>query len=925
MRRLFHIWARLKCLQWSDIIRLMCLCSTAFVMGFGMICVDIGTTSLLLKNQGFAGIGFNYLLGALCWAILAYQALILERRRGYGGAWIMFLLALAWGTATSVGMRYFPSGIQNLLFSCKYAIIFLTWICFWNLTARFMQISMGSLKFLGVFSFEFLGVLAGAILARHTPLEVVVPAITGVFAALVVLFKVLGWLLPVPAETFIKKTGGVQDISERVLLDVILLVSFCWAFTRFLVDVTLYDSILEQGQDVKEVLSTLYMWFAGIGLIVAIFVSQTRFLYTMPIGLMLVAIGAGLCGIGSVLGWGTFVIVGTLIFLISSHFYIRRYLSILPVPLAVGRGRRVKRLRWLVMVPGAFILAGSILLTLRMDYVALILMILMFVLFAMMLLSAHLYGRQLLKMCGLRFWRGGQFMLNYAPLKQMIYQGIDKKNPAEVIYFLTILEESRAVGYYNCLLKALRHPAITVRLFALKKINKLSLTKRARHVVKSVMEDDSCEEVRNQALAVLIRSELENRERRAWVEYKEYLTQKEWVMGACIGFLSGRGAWLSQVIEHVHTLAKSNQTKDQLKALLVMQCCPRQDWVQDVSNLLNTTDLSVMKAALSVAGKLANPSLLNRLITLLDEVRWRDHVLETLDGYGKIAFPAIEKMILNDFAPLDRRKVLIGFLGRLPSGEGKQILLRCLFSANRTLRPTIIETLMDAAIVWVHRDRKRVLARGMMQDVTCWHEMKMMKTALEVLNEVKQPSLKNMFEEAFVEEMNRTRMLILDQLDLYWDTPLMKQSIETLKGDDWNAFAGAVSCLQDILPTKLYREVRPVLMYPLENEAPEKMESMSVAHYLNKFILDPFEWTTPWFQALALYGWQKTGDSAGLTAVAEGLKSSNWVVLEAALSALSKLEKNKKKVQEMMLNVPTRYLLKQNLESFVEEKHAHHD
>ena len=378
MRRLFHIWARLKRLQWTDIVHLMCLCTTAFVMGFGMISIDIGTTSLLLKNQGIAGIGFNYLLGALFWAILAYQALILERRRGYGSAWVMLLLTLGWGLATGVGMRYFPLEIQNILFSSKYAIIFLTWICFWNLTARFIQISMGSLKFLGVFSFEFLGVLAGALLVRHTPLDVVMPTITWVLLGLAILFKILGWLMPIPAETFIKKTGGVQDISEQVLLDVILLLSFCWAFTRFLVDVTLYDNILEQGLDIKTTLSHLYMWFAGIGLVVALFVSQTRFLYTMPIGLTLVAVAAGLCGIGSVLGWGTFVFIGAIIFLISSHFYIRRYLSILPVPLAVGRGRRIKRLRWLLTAPGAFILAGAVLLTMRMDYVALILMILIY-------------------------------------------------------------------------------------------------------------------------------------------------------------------------------------------------------------------------------------------------------------------------------------------------------------------------------------------------------------------------------------------------------------------------------------------------------------------------------------------------------------------------------------------------------------------
>ena len=924
MRFLFHILVRLKRLKWEEITRLFFVCLTAFVVGMISVGVDISSVSLLLQNQGFSGIGFNYIMAGLVWALLGYEALLLERRRGYGSAWVMSWMALFWLGLVMFGLKYLPVETQNILFCSKYGLIFFVSVCFWTMAERFIRLSMTSLKFVGVFGFELVGAFVMAFWGRYLSLSTQLTYVGVLFIGLVVLLKILGYLHEVPAQTFIKKMGGVQDVSERRLLDVILLLSFCWTTTRLLVDAGLYETIDIKQMNISNVLSTLYMICSGVGFAVLMLLSQQRFLFTLPLGLTLICVGGGLTGFGVLWHLPFLVFGGVGLFWVCSHFYMQRYLSLLPVPLAFGHGIRIKRLRWLLMTPGAFILVGAMLLTIQTHVLAALLIGLSGALWLVVILSIHLYGRQLLKMCGLRFWRGGKFMLTYAPLKQMIRQGLDKKNPAEVIYFLTILADNKASGFETYLLKALHHPAISVRLFALKKLSKQSLNKKEKRVIRAVMLEDTCEEVRNHALALLILSDLESHERRAWQEYKEYLDQKEWVVGAAIGLLFSRGAWLNQVYDHVHSLAQSNKVSDQLKALMIMNYCPKPDWAKDVANLLNTSDLSVMKATLSVVGKLQSPALLPRLLTLLDEVRWQDHVLEALDGYGKTALPSIEKMILNELAPLERRKVLIGFLGRLPSGEGKQILLRCLFNATRMLRSTIIETLSDADIVWVHRDRKRILKKGILQDVNCWHEMHEMLANVEVLSEVKQQTLKRMFMEALNAEMTRTRLLILDQLNLYLDVGLMKQSVETLKSDDWNAYAGAISCLQDILPAKIYKKVRPVLKYPLENNPPEKMEVPLVSAYLNKFILNPPEWVTPWLQALALYGWEKTGDVSGLVAVEEGLKSPNWIVLEAALSALNKLEKNKKKIAELMLNIPTRYLLKQNLGSFVEEKHAHH-
>jgi len=922
MKRLLHLWARLKRLQWRDIRRLMVLCVTAFVMSASVTGLDIGTTTLLLNKQGIASIGFNYLLVAFILVIAGSVALRLERRRGYGASRTACVIALLWwglfGWFCATNNVY----AIDLMFVTKYGTIFLMNVVFWALAERYVKLAMSSLKFLGVFCFETIGIGAGALLASNgTPTDIVRFAIIGLLGC-VVLFKILGWLNPIPKETFIQKIGGVQDEAEKVIVDTILAISFCWTFLHGLTEFQVYTSIVETAANPIQILSRIYMIFASCTLAVLIFLAQARFLYTMQVGLALCAASAGICGAGAILHISELVYVGAVIFFVTSRFYISRYLSLLPRPLAVGKGVRLKKMRWLVMRPCAYILLGALLLTTAWSVMGWILIGGMGVLSVLFVLSAHLYGRQLVKMCALRIWRGGPMLLAYPPLKQMIRQGLSKTNAAEVIYFLNVLEEGYTGEYRKLLVQMLHHPAISVRLFVLNKMKKLGLTLKEKRQVSELMKTDSCEEVRNMALALLITDSLESHGNITWTKYKEYVDDPKWRWGVCMGFLFGRGAWIEKIVNDVIKMANSQKEKDNLIALSIMQAHPRQDWTESIGRLLNKTEIPVVKSALIAAGKVKSLALLNRLLPMLDEMRWRDPVLETLIQYGKQAFPSIEKMILSESVPLDRQKELILFLGRLPSGEGKQILLRSLFGASRLLRRAIIESLGDSEIVWVHEDRKKVLRKAIQKTVSEWYEMNEMLIQTENLEHEKLIKIKGLFQEAIQEEMSRTRLLILDQVALYINTPLATEAVNTLKGNDLNAYAGAASCLQDVLHKKLYEKVRAVLVYPTIKEPPEGIVEMPVGVFLNRFILNPFSWTNAWLQALALCGWRELNDPAGLVAVQEGLKAKDWIVLEAALAALGKLEKNKKRAQEMALGVPTQYLLKQNFETLLEGKHV---
>ncbi|MBQ3695356.1 MAG: hypothetical protein II938_00070 [Alphaproteobacteria bacterium] len=924
MKKLLHIWARLKRLKWQDIRRLMVLCLTAFLLAAGLTGLDISVTSLLLERKDITGLGFNYLLAAFGMAASGVVALRLERRRGFGVARTSLIMTVLLGMMVC-WIKHYPSQIGlDIIFAAKYGVIFLWNIAFWSLAKRYIDLSMSSLKFLGVLIFQTLGMGLGAILAQKGMPIIVLEASIICVLFVTILFKILGLMIVVPKETFIHKIGGVQDVAERVIVDAILAISFCWTFLYALAEFQVYARIVESGENPQQILGMIFKACSVCTLIGLIFLSQTRFLYTMRLGLCLCAVSSGICALGSLVHIDELVYAGAILFFVTSNFYILPYLSLLPRPLAQGKGMRLKKMRWLIMRPCAFILLGSLLLTVPAFVLDWILMGGMIILLMLFVVSAHLYGRQLLKMCSLRMWCGAPVMLSYPPLKQMIEQGLSKTNPAEAIYFLNMLHAGYTGSYRRLLFSALNHPAVSVRLLALNKMMKLGLTLKEKRQLSHLMTTDSNEEVKNMALALLITDALESQGNAAWHKYKEYLQDKKWVWGACAGFLSGRGAWLDKIISKVLELANSTKEKDNLIALSIMNLHPRTEWIDPVERLLNKSDASVVRAALVAAGKLKAPALLNRFLPMLDEVRWRDPVLETLNEYGKQAFPIIEKMIISETAPLERQRELVLFLGRLPSGEGKQILLRTLFSANRLLRLTIIESLGDSEIVWVHKDRRNILEKAIRTAVLEWEEINKMLVHAENLEDKNLVETKILFQEALREELNRTRCLILDQIALYTKEPLALKAVEALKGTDFNIYAGAASCLQDILSRVLYKEVYEVLLYPTVNEPPRLDNKMPVGVFLNRFILNPVTWTNAWLQALALYGWRRLEDAAGLIAVKEGLKARDWIVLEAALSALGKLEKDKAKAQEMVLNIPTQYLLQQDFEKLLEEKYVSH-
>ena len=888
-------------LDLSDWRRLILLALGAFLLGMATTFLDVGIVSLFLRKGIFYAIGIDFLAVALCLVWVGSITVKLDRRNGYGGVplttFLTFLLLVIW-KCTNV----FPSSVLpvNALFIYKYILPVIVSVSFWTIAGRFVILKFSSLKYLGLLAFTFIGFFMGGGFLSKSNLASEETILISVFCLLgvVAVMKILVWLSPQPDETFIRKTGGVQDLSEQKMIDCILVMAFTYITARCLSDFLLYQHLNLQ-KDAFSILSFLWMVCGGIGFLILAILAYTRFLYTTLWGLYT------LCGGFFLLAEGVFFQVPLLIYLgfvtvwLCGFLYWKPYLSLLPRPLTLGIGIRLRKLRQMLMEPLGFVLAGAFILTLPEKLLAPILAFLSVILIGLIILSVLLYSHLLSRLCKMRLWCGGPLMLVSSKLIKNVKQGTMSNSFQDVVYFLRIMEVAHFPGYTAHLLKMLQHPLVDVRLFALSKLNAMKFYKpKIARVIRQVFQQDSSSLVRAHALAFLICYEGNSDSQAVYRKYGSYLDKKDLKSGAIMGFLKSGGEWALLAMDGLQKLVLSRNKVDNLCALNIIDQVPQEGLVRLILPLLKSPHVEVVRSALLVAGHIGHAQTLSIIFQSLDNPALQEEALQALFLYEKKAFPPLEKMIQSSNVPFSRRKMLVLFLGLLPSGEGKQILLRNLYLPDQKMRKEILSEILNSKITWISRKRKKILKKGLAQDVKWWH---LLNRQFQMCQRVPLPVLGDSFSflrNAFFEMQQDLRELILDQLFLLKPTPLLQKTLNILKEKPSSKFVSAVSILQDLLPRKVYQLVYPVLLSPA-SEVKEKgvspMDVEQAKHFLEQLVLNPSFPVNRWIVASALYGLQKVGDMRNQTVLEKAFLWPSPVVLEAGIELLGTFEPDKKK------------------------------
>lgn len=910
------IW---KMLQLSALERrsLILLAICILLKSCAVVFWDVGAVGLLLAQNRMYALGADFIVAGGLVALVGLGLWVVERSKGYGSASAVSIclfgavaLVAWWGFAP---MAFVPDGI----FIFKYILYLALTLSVWAVIRRFVPLRFTSLRFLFLFCLELVGFAGAGGMTIYAGLSPMGNLMAGVITltGLTVVLRVIALLTPIPRETFILKNDGIQDAFDRPLVRSILTLSFLGTTARLLAEAALYFKLSETGAAPGTVIGLVWVLFGVMGLVVVGALYHTRYIYTTLAGMFIFGFSVIFTGVEALGHHSGPIASGYLMLLLGEHFYLNGYMRLLPRVLPGGVGARLKKRVLTLTMPLGLVFCGSVCLDLPVSVLPWMLMGVGVALVLETWRTAVLYAQILFRLLEMRVWRNGPLMISYRRIVNFLQKLVEKKSADDSIYALCVLQRANHPAYDKNLVAAFHHPLAEVRLFALRKIRKTYRFAALGPVFQRLMKQDSDRAVRCAALTNLILT-AEHPEK-----YLSYLDHKILRIGAVAGFLARGGDLALSAAGVLQHLCRSKNVRDNLTALDLIAEYPSPAFERLVAGFLKHSSPVVVRRALETAGKLRALQLLNFVFRALDDPELQEDALMALKQYGKAALPPLEKMLMRSETPILRRKLLIHYLGLLPSGEGKLILMRALCLENQKLKKTIIQNIISSGTVWIHSDKKVFLRRSLKQDVEriLW----LLDLRAQFLNAPTHESEESFgfFLRALQEDIDDTRELILYQLLLLENNAIFIRAVRTLLGDTYDLYAPALGVIQDMLPGHLFQKMRPVLMLPLMPRPKETLTALSpdeAAERLSRVIIDAPYALNHWVRATALCALRRLGSDRGIAVAEAALNDRNPIVLEAAVWALVRLQPDKQALHQRLLALPTSCLAHISLDEILE-------
>ncbi len=920
IKRLLKRLEKIDVKHWRNLILLML---GAFFWGMFLTHLNIASVQLLLQKKGLFDVGFLFICIGVLTSFIGRLTVKLDRRKGYGGVPLsaglfVVLLALLWMMDSA------PKCVGQFLFVYQYVAPVILQVSFWMIAGRFISLRLDSFKFVGIFACEWLGFLyagCGLLSATETVQELLVWSLC-FLGALILIMKGLVFLSPVPGETFVRKSGGVQDNTESKLVSCIFLMTLIFTTCQAWSDALFYH--LLSPMTAGKTLATMWLIKGMLGFILVCLLRHTSYTYHTVIGVLTTGVCFILLGGFSVMQYTGafytfFVLMTTLI-----QIYWPAFLQLLPRLLSLGNGVRIRWYRDVLYGPLGWVLAGATLLSLNTQMISFSLMVFAGLLLGLIGLALSFYNKFFIQMCQNRRWCFGPKMLLSQQAVDLLKKGIESKDVDEVIYFYLLMSQTGYAGLTKQLLKGLHHPDSAVRLFCVQRLDKQGLDSQTYPQIHKAFSTETDQRVRSYLLATLIHRKGEENAGHVFHKFGDYLDDSKLNVGAILGFLQSGGECALLAMDGLQRLSQSKKVSDIFKALEIIEQIPKTGLVRLVLPLLKHPDIEVVKRAIVTAGHIGHTQSLSFILSALDSPELQESALRALKMYDKLMLPPIEKMIGNPNVPFTRRKTLVSFLRYLPSGEGKQILLRQINVADQKLRKEILRAILDSKIVWSARPRKKVLIPSLLQDIQTWHWMNENE---QKCAQCPDPVLADSFgflNRSFMESKNDLRLMILYQLMILYPNDLTNRAIQMILKPQMDYQINGIELLQDLISGSLYQKVYPILMAPWktpETKGHYALDKKQAYTFLRQLILNPHAPLDRWTIACVLYGLKQVGSKKDLDVLQKVFPYSWQVVQEACLDLLSAWTTPKEQavfVDKITSENPTlalRYNLKERMNS----------
>ncbi|EIJ42453.1 hypothetical protein BegalDRAFT_1573 [Beggiatoa alba B18LD] len=900
---------------------LLLLLVQSFFNDVSVLFFDTIANTLFLANFGSQQLPYVYILSAF---VIVIVGIFYARLEAYLSPTrllitMMFILLFAVLGFYLFALLSNADSLGMLLMIWRGVHFTLINLVFWALIGFLFNVRQGKRLFGLIIGGEVVGDVLGGITVTQL-VSVISTVHLILFSAICIVFSLIFMFYTIHyyAHQFQLNPEEEPEIERKPLhklwqdhyLKLFFILSIISTIGANFTDFIFYDTVEAAYSSETEIAAFFGTYFAIQGIINLLFTTllSGKLLTHYGVGLGLIALPTSvLCGLGLASAFAQletlphsffWIIVATTMADVVLRLSLETpTFRILYQPFLSGERLYIQGLRESIVEPLAVGLAGVILLILN-NFFHLsglqIVYINLFILLAWIATAALLrkeYTSVLLSALAKHKLGRGALELHDGSSIAVLQKGLASSRATEVIYCLELLEEIEHQSLIDTLIKLLEHPAPSVRVHVLYKIEKHPIP-RALNMVKKCIQQESHSEVIGAGLRTLCA--LQEAEAVEFVLPYLQHPDTEIKKGAMVGLLRSSG--LDGILaagETLNQLLSSANVEERKFSANVLGNIGITTFYRPLQTLLQDPDIEVRQQAIIATSKLKTVKLIPLLIDNLSHYELRNQVTQVLTQFGEQILPAVEEAfernLLNNFS----RVRLLRVCGRIGGLKIQTFLQKQTAFPAQDVRQQVFESLVNCGYRALGKEARQ-------QTVNLIHqEVANMTALLASVRDIGDASEDALLIRALQQEIKTGLMQTFSLLSfLYPRRTIQRVKAELLlslpKAFLQERRAYALEALDNLLPQDLKGLIFPFLddvppiaqLQRLQNQFPQT--ALSREQRLLMLLTRPTDKGSTWTRACVLFSIGQNPEPLFYEAVKHNANYTDFVVKETANWVLAK-------------------------------------
>jgi len=631
-----------------------------------------------------------------------------------------------------------------------------------------------------------------------------------------------------------------EDKTSRLLAllkqPYVRLISVCYAlyiFAYFFLDVAFYDLAARQYSDQNELAAFLGQFFATTGFLTLISLAFVFAPFLKRFGILggviafplVVAAGSflvaalDLAGLPIALIFSIMVITNGLRFVLQSSIW-RPSISILFQVMPDRHRYHSNTLIEGIIDPLSGGLAGICLycLTIILDWDSVSLLFLLAILLVLWVVFSFVIRKMYLSnlVVTLQKHKFGELTLSELDKRSLdiIENRLDSEHPAEVLYCLDLLEGLHHQQLPELISKVLDHKSSSVRMDALRRIERLRLDS-VSHRVAGLIASELDVEVLGQVFTTYgaLGSEDTIEKLKPYLEISTYHLHK----GALVGLLRFDLGNVDAVY-HLQRLVASDSNEERKLAAIVVGEIGDKAFSGLILKLLDDPDIEIVQQAILAVSDIDDETLIQPLVNKLPQLQLRPLAARVLQKKGQIALEELELVFSAAHIDIKEQLLIIDIIGQIGGPQAIRILCNLVDHDSPELRHKVYLGLANLHYE-ADDDVKYVYANLLLEEVN------LITWLLAAMEDLRQEDTYVNIQRALSNELDQHRDNMLLLISFLYTSIVMLDTRANIDSKVAELRIFALEVLDNILVPEIKQIVLPILE---DLTISEKLDSLGV-------------------------------------------------------------------------------------------------